>query len=903
MKSYLVASIVLVAVALCFILENHPAHAVPYAYNNTAFTIPWNVTAKTSNDYFFEPGYNGTITSWYRLSGAIMQKQLGSGLSSFKITIGTVQSGTVMQNASKIYVSYLNSTSNAQLDDFDIITDTKHHDFASSCVGGAGSYFADMYIYQNFLALYCLSNHAAPSDVKATSLGGNITGGISVSGTTTSSDMKYLGPTTEWFNDYSTGWPSTSISAANLCEFVYTPTNATIAIDNIACDKSIPNHATHYWHGFALNGINAYATNSTYPFIQSVLSNQYKTMLTMDGTELGIPTDQFTDFIMHTPNGDYMFVVTSSNIYDAPVSAIESILNSNRATQTYFITNNLSPTNFPMINNAGYTITFYGPAINTTQTTKGVVSLVSPFTMTTTGNGLQPNTNGGSSHVVRTIDPQWTNDNNVYPVVETGTGQSMFQTFLTVSNAPTDGAIKATNPYWTYSYTYEPNLVSNLKLQSDIIDYQSYVTVHNKGTNSFVTTANELGYNFTGTNPLFTNTNMFNGLTQWTMSGWIYLTNETSSSQSHVLDGSFACTQYGGGMLWASHDSAVYFYSFKCGDDHTIFILPIKSWHFFTITWNDNILTGYLDGVQTYTYTLGSRPPASNSVSSQNYFGSDPFLNNNLFYGQLFNFKVYNFALSSAQVAQLYSTGTYTTTTNNYGEDIWAVTRMDSTRSAEYDVLPNQCQNIYMADISVKPPVFIYQGSTCSTGANAKTIAYTASLPVNFYSFKYGASDSYVPSTNTLTTMTRSTVTPFTYTVIVKNSTGAVAVNQTYTTSSTLDTRTFNVTGVTKPASLSISVAGSQIYSSYLGSPVSLSSVASFFHQYFSYDGFDFLSFLPIMFAGMFTRNTVGIGVVLTVVMIATLSWLSVVVVPDTVVFISIIVAVIGLVGYRGIYG
>lgn len=898
MKSYLVASIVLVAVALCFILENHPAHAVPYAYNNTAFTIPWNVTAKTSNDYFFEPGYNGTITSWYRLSSSTMQKQLGSGVSSF--TLNHAPANNAMPNGTNFYVEFAATTTVEQLDHYNILTGSVTHDFSSSCPSTGSAMY--VFIFQNFPALYCYSSSGA---TKATSGGGNVTNGPTMTGGSTISNMKIIFPNTsitEWYNDFSYNFPAYTIPSAHQCEFVYTPTNATIAIDNIACDKSIPNHATHYWHGFALNGVNAYATNSTYPFIQSVLSNQYKTMLTMDGAELGIPTDQFTDFIMHTPNGDYMFVVTSSNIYDAPVSTINSILNANRATQTYFITDNLAPTNFPMINNTGYSITFYGPAINTMQTTKGVVSLVSPFTMTTTGNGLQPNTNGGSSYVIRTIDPQWTNDNNVYPVVETGTGQSMFQTFLTVSNAPTDGAIKATNPYWTYSYTYEPNLVSNLKLQSNIIDYNNYVTIHTKGTTSFATTANNLGYNFTGTNSLFTNTNMFNGLTQWTMSGWIYLRNETSSSQSHIFDSS-SCSQYGGGILWAPSDSASYLWTFKCGDDHGVFTLPIKSWHFFTITWNDNILTGYLDGVQTSIYTLGSRPPAFNSVSSYNYFGSDSSLNNNLFYGQMFNFKVYDTALSSAQVAQLYSTGTYTTTTNNYGEDIWAVTRMDSTRSAEYDILPNQCQNIYMADISVKPTVFIYQGSTCSTGANAKTIAYTASLPVNFYSFKYGASDSYVPSTNTLTTMTRSTVTPFTYTVIVKNSTGAVAVNQTYTTSSTLDTRTFNVTGVTKPASLSISVAGSQIYSSYLGSPVSLSSVASFFHQYFSYDGFDFLSFLPIMFAGMFTRNTVGIGVVLTVVMIATLSWLSVVVVPDTVVFISIIVAVIGLVGYRGIYG
>lgn len=900
MKSYLVASIVLVAVALCFILENHPAHAVPYAYNNTAFTIPWNVTAKTSNDYFFEPGYNGTITSWYRLSSTIMQKQLGSGVSSF--TLNHAPANNAMPNGTNFYVEFAATTTVEQLDHYNILTGSVTHDFSSSCPSTGSALY--VFIFQNFPALYCYSSSGA---TKATSSGGNVTNGPTMTGGSTISNMKIIFPNTsitEWYNDYSYNFPATTIPSANQCEFVYTPTNATIAIDNIACDKSIPNHATHYWHGFALNGINAYATNSTYPFIQSVLSNQYKTMLTMDGAELGIPTDQFTDFIMHTPNGDYMFVVTSSNIYDAPVSAIESILNSNRATQTYFITDNLSPTNFPMINNAGYSITFYGSAVNTTQTTKGVVSLVSPFTMTTTGNGLQPNTNGGSSHVVRTIDPQWTNDNNVYPVVETGTGQSMFQTFLTVSNAPTDGAIKATNPYWTYSYTYEPNLLLNSPFSSNTIDLAQSLSGHIvNGPLNYVTISGKTGFNVTSSNnyvfysipslPIgnaarsisiniyvnsFTANGAFVSYGVSTSENLFELVSDTTGSTSHICVAS-----------WAN-------------DICSATVLNTHTWY--------NIVGIYDGGTKFDLYINGvedSHFPgtivALNTVKSFLYVGTTSWSPNIFNQAIISSTKIYNIALNSAQVAQLYSSGQYTTTTNNYGEDIWAITRMDSTRSAEYDILPNQCQNIYMADISVKPTVFIYQGSTCSTGANAKTIAYTASLPVNFYSFKYGASDSYVPSTNTLTTMTRSTVTPFTYTVIVKNSTGAVAVNQTYTTSSTLDTRTFNVTGVTKPASLSISVAGSQIYSSYLGSPVSLSSVASFFHQYFSYDGFDFLSFLPIMFAGMFTRNTVGIGVVLTVVMIATLSWLSVVVVPDTVVFISIIVAVIGLVGYRGIYG
>lgn len=235
---------------------------------------------------------------------------------------------------------------------------------------------------------------------------------------------------------------------------------------------------------------------------------------------------------------------------------------------------------------------------------------------------------------------------------------------------------------------------------------------------------------------------------------------------------------------------------------------------------------------------------------------------------------------------------------------LWSVVSLDTTHSAEFDITPNTCVNLYVADSSVAPQVYTYQGNVCATGVNQKTVYYTNTLPTTFYTMHYGATSTYTPSTNGLSTTVRSTTTPFTYNVLVRNSTGTITINFTKTVNSTSDTHLFNVSSTSKPGAVFVSIPGTgTIYSSYLGSSLSFASTVSFFHQYFSYQGFDLLSFIPIIFASMFTRNTIGIGMAMVVVLVATLSFLSVVVVSDATMGIMVVIALIGLIGYRGIYG
>lgn len=241
----------------------------------------------------------------------------------------------------------------------------------------------------------------------------------------------------------------------------------------------------------------------------------------------------------------------------------------------------------------------------------------------------------------------------------------------------------------------------------------------------------------------------------------------------------------------------------------------------------------------------------------------------------------------------------------NGQEAVWSIAQLDSTRSVEFDLPSGTCANTYIADISVSPSIWNFEGIICASGLNQKTISYTNTLPFTFWTYPWGASDSFTPNTNGLVTTVRHTTAPFSYNIVLKNSTGNVFQNTTYTSNSTIDTQNFNLTGRAKPVSLYISsVTGgvNQIYSAFLGSPISLASTASFFNQYFSYQGFNLLAFIPIVFASMFTRNTIGIGVVLTVLCIATLSWLSVVVIPELDIMIMIVIAIIGLIAYRLTY-
>lgn len=237
-------------------------------------------------------------------------------------------------------------------------------------------------------------------------------------------------------------------------------------------------------------------------------------------------------------------------------------------------------------------------------------------------------------------------------------------------------------------------------------------------------------------------------------------------------------------------------------------------------------------------------------------------------------------------------------TTAKYG---YTSTFLQVDHSTTVDLPPNMCFEVFIKDTSSQNLPLNSIGNICND-VSSKAIPYISSLAATFWIYPWGVSHTYNPTTNNLQTIVRHTTTPYTYEVVVKHSNGTVFSNVTYNSLTSIDTQNQNVSAATKPASLIVQGSGT-LYQAFLGSPVSLASVSSFFNQYFTIQGFPLLSFIPIIFAAMFTRNTVGVGAVMTVVCIATLSWLSVIVIPDLYISIMMIISLMGLVAYRAYYG
>jgi len=236
---------------------------------------------------------------------------------------------------------------------------------------------------------------------------------------------------------------------------------------------------------------------------------------------------------------------------------------------------------------------------------------------------------------------------------------------------------------------------------------------------------------------------------------------------------------------------------------------------------------------------------------------------------------------------------------NNEKNFVDHVTFLQADHSWSGSLIDGACYIISVKDADEKSNPWVELGKLCNSGTMPKTIPDTTTLPLTFWALDFGATHIYNQTTDTLLTSVRSATQPFTYNLLIKNSTGDVIVNETHTVSNPMDVRSYNVSSVEKPASLHILVGGSQIYSAFLGSSISLAGVSAFFHTYFSYGGFDLIAFIPLVFASMFSRNTVGVGVVMTVVCIATISWLSIVIIPDVYIGIMALVAVLSLIGYK----
>lgn len=235
---------------------------------------------------------------------------------------------------------------------------------------------------------------------------------------------------------------------------------------------------------------------------------------------------------------------------------------------------------------------------------------------------------------------------------------------------------------------------------------------------------------------------------------------------------------------------------------------------------------------------------------------------------------------------------------------IWSLIQPTADKSFSVDLPANHCFKVSTADGSVDLKVWESLGQLCASGAMPKTIVYSSNLSITFFSLPYGVAHTFDQGTSGLTTKVRHDTLPFNYTIQIFNSTGDLTYNTEYFANSTnIDLQTINTTGISLPALMRVyDDSNNQLYYTTLGSAGYLSQSVAWFNEWLTIEGFNLLFMLPIVFGAMFTRNTVGIGTMSTVMLIATLSWFGIIPIPDTAIYLMIFVAVVGVIAYKKLY-
>lgn len=235
----------------------------------------------------------------------------------------------------------------------------------------------------------------------------------------------------------------------------------------------------------------------------------------------------------------------------------------------------------------------------------------------------------------------------------------------------------------------------------------------------------------------------------------------------------------------------------------------------------------------------------------------------------------------------------------------WSILRTTADKSFVVDLPNGQCVDIIGRETSSLNAAWEDLGNVCANGVMPKSITYLSNLAFTFWTLPWGTSHSYNQSATSLQTMVRHETLPYSYYVNIYHSNGTLANSTMFTESVIdLDTQTFNTTNVDLPAKLVITdSSNSTLYVANIGYPSYLSGVAAWFNEWFEIDGFNLLYMLPIIFGAMFTRNSVAIGSLLTVGMIALLSWLGLIVVEEIIMYLLVFVAVVGMIAYRLVRG
>lgn len=234
---------------------------------------------------------------------------------------------------------------------------------------------------------------------------------------------------------------------------------------------------------------------------------------------------------------------------------------------------------------------------------------------------------------------------------------------------------------------------------------------------------------------------------------------------------------------------------------------------------------------------------------------------------------------------------------------LWGTTTLTADDSFTIDLPTSLCGNIYTADGNQEVKVWQSLGQLCASGTMPKSIVYTTNLSFTFWTLPWGVSSNYNDPTSALQTMVRSNEVNYTYNLRVYDRNGTLSLQQQYNNVNGLNVQSFNVSSIQSPRLLEILDAeNNTLYHVTLGNGNWLDDFQTFSNQQLEIDGFNLVAMMPIIFAAMWTRNTISMGTMITVVMIATMGFFGVLPIPEVALYAMLFIAAVAMIAYKLIF-
>jgi predicted nucleic-acid-binding protein len=229
----------------------------------------------------------------------------------------------------------------------------------------------------------------------------------------------------------------------------------------------------------------------------------------------------------------------------------------------------------------------------------------------------------------------------------------------------------------------------------------------------------------------------------------------------------------------------------------------------------------------------------------------------------------------------------------------WGIDNLTADRILTIDLPTNLCVDILVRDIRIQGSQWVAIGELCATSSAVKVVTYQQNLSFTFWTLEWGTSTQYNATSEVVQTLVRNKNVPFTYNVNIVDSGGNTIHSQQFVASD-LDIQPFNLTGVSKPARLIISdIENKTLHHVSIGTGNWLQDFQAFSNQHLTIDGFNLLFMMPLIFAALWTRNTVSMGTMITVVFIMTLVFVGILAIPDVLLYLMLFVAGIAMVAYK----